>query len=116
MAQKGFEDAGNVVLKQDVPDAGGTHDDLARFVKFDFIERILEGEIIADLVPIPYHLSVPHDRADVIEGRQGLLHLEPSQEQPQTALEPGQGAAGEFFKGPMVGVGLFLGFFSSGVG
>ena len=63
-----------------------------------------------------HHLSVPHDRADVIEGRQGLLHLEPSQEQPQTALEPGQGAAGEFFKGPMVGVGLFLGFFSSGVG
>ena len=63
-----------------------------------------------------YHLSVPHDRADVIEGRQGLLHLEPSQEQPQTALEPGQGAAGEFFKGPMVGVGLFLSFFSSGVG
>ena len=52
----------------------------------------------------------------MIEGRQGLLHLEPSQEQPQTALEPGQGAAGEFFKGPMVGVGLFLSFFSSGVG
>lgn len=55
MAQKGFEDAGNVVLKQDVPDAGGTHDDLAGFVKFDFIERILEGEIIADLVPIHRH-------------------------------------------------------------
>ena len=58
-----------------------------------------------------YHLSVPHDRADVIEGRQGLLHLEPSQEQPQTALEPGQGTTGEFFKGPVVWVGLVLRFF-----
>ena len=58
----------------------------------------------------PYHLSVPCHLADGIEGRQGLLDLEPPQEYPQTALEPGQGATGEFSQGPMIRVGLCLSF------
>jgi hypothetical protein len=35
-------------------------------------------------------------------------------ERAQTALEPGNGAAGELFKGPMVGIRLFLSFFFQG--
>ena len=40
-----------------------------------------------------------------------LLCLQPSEEQAQTALEPGQGAGSQFFKGPMIRIGLFLRFF-----
>jgi hypothetical protein len=42
--------------------------------------------------------------------------LKPPQEYPQAALEPGQGAAGEFSKGPMKHLRLAKSIFGVGLG
>ncbi|MER2602552.1 MAG: hypothetical protein ABTR27_09375, partial [Candidatus Competibacter phosphatis] len=39
------------------------------------------------------------------------IRLSIPQEQPETTLEPRNGTTGELFKGPMVWIGLVLGFF-----
>jgi hypothetical protein len=66
-----------------------------------------------DVVAGPHHLSISHH---LTKGRQREIILQTSLQVTQPPRKPRHGAAVEFSEAPMVGIGLGVGFFSSGVG
>ena len=60
-----------------------------------------------------HHLSISHH---FTKGRQREIILQTSLQVTQPPRKPRHGAAVEFSEAPMVGIGLGVGFFSSGVG
>ena len=62
---------------------------------------------------LSHHLSISHH---FTKGRQREIILQTSLQVTQPPRKPRHGAAVEFSEAPMVGIGLGVGFFSSGVG
>ena len=71
------------------------------------------ASVLRHLANSAHHLSISHH---FTKGRQREIILQTSLQVTQPPRKPRHGAAVEFSEAPMVGIGLGVGFFSSGVG
>jgi hypothetical protein len=98
-----------------------TFDSFLQELPADYHERAIEFKAFTrsrkiktpTRAPRAHHLSISHH---LTKGRQREIILQTSLQVTQPPRKPRHGAAVEFSEAPMVGIGLGVGFFSSGVG